>query len=438
MALSIQRPLRRRAWLRSSCIVFAIAGMLGIRWLLPQSPGPATGKQPAPTEKSIASGDQKAEPYTVSLTDIPHTILITGELKAARYRDIQAPRIRSGFGSTVTFLALEGSFVKQGERILEFDASTMLSQKDEAERTLDERKLKIEKTKADLEVQRSDLLTALGDAEGNLKVAELYAKIPKELQSANQYQKYQLDLEKAVLARDKAKEKLRNLEASVPAQMALVEVDRAQAEIDLKKIDGDIALLQIDAPQDGIIIYGDNWASNRKVQVGDNLFPGMPAMTIPDLSSMQVVGFVYDTEFRYLSPGMVCDLSLDALPGKTWRGRIESITSVASRKGFATQHKVFRAIIQPNTVEVNLWKPGMTVRLEIPVSLASNVIAIPREYLGINHLGRYYVIRGTDVKTASVHPVEVGAFSDHMVQITSGLTAGDKILQITAASEAKS
>ena len=437
MALTIQRPVRR-ARLLSFCLIFAVAGMLGIRRLVPQSPGPATGKQPAAIEKPISGGDQKAQPYTVSSIDIPHTILITGELKAARSRDIQAPRIRSGFGSAVTFLAPEGSFVKQGEPILEFDASTMLSQKDEAERTLDERKLRIEKTKADLEVQRADLLIALGDAEGNLKVAELYAKIPKELQAANQYQKYQLDLEKAVLARDKAKEKLANLEASVPAQMALVEVDRAQAEIDLKKIDGDIALLQVNAPQEGIIIYGDNWASNRKVQVGDNLFPGMPAMTIPDLSSMQVVGFVYDTEFRYLSPGMVCDLTLDAIPGKSWRGRIESITSVASRKGFATQHKVFRATIQPSTVEVNLWKPGMTVRVEIPVSLASNVLAIPRDYLGIDHLGRYYVIKGTDAKTAASQRVQVGAFSNHMVQITSGLTAGDKILPITAASEAKS
>lgn len=438
MALPVQTPVRRRAWSLSCFLMLVIAGALGSRWLLPQSAERESGKSQLSAEKKSSGDEKKPEPYTVSSIDIPHTILITGELKAARSRDILVPNIRSGFGSSVTFLAVEGSAVKQGERILEFDASALLSQKAEAERRLDEAKLKIEKTKADLEVQRADLLVALADAEGSLKVADLYGKIPKELQPANQYQKYQLDLEKALLAREKAKEKLANLEASVPAQMALVEIDKNQAEIDLKKIEGDLALLSIDAPQDGIIIYGDNWASNRKIQVGDSLFPGMIAMTLPDLSSMQVVGFVYDTELRYLSQGMVCDMSIDAIPGKTWRGRIVSLTSVASRKGFATQHKVFRAVVQPETVELSRWKPGMTVRLEIPVSLASKVIAIPREYLGIDRLGRYYVLKGTDPKTATVQLVQVGVFSNRTVQIKSGLTPGDKVLEIKTAPEATS
>jgi HlyD family secretion protein len=434
MAHAILEIARRRSWL-VACLAFAVAALLGTGWLLSQSSssaGGSVGKQP---DQKSSPEPQKSGPFTVTSTSIPNTILITGELQAARSRDILVPNIRSGFGSSVTFLAPEGSYVKEGQRILEMDSSALLSQKAEAERILDEAKLKIEKTKADLEVQRSDLLVALGDAEGALKVAQLYGKIPKELLPANQYQKYQLDLEKAVLARNKAKERLTNLEDSVPAQMALVEVSKAQAEVDLKKIDGDIAKLQIDAPQDGIIVYGDNWASNRKVQVGDSLFPGMPALTLPDLSSMQVVGFVYDTELRYLSTGMVCEISLDAVPGNTWHGRIVSLTSVASRKGFASQHKVFRAVVQPDKVEVELWKPGMTARLEIPISLASNVIAIPREYLGIDRLGRYFVLKGADPKTASIQWVQIGVFSDRTVQITSGLSAGDKIQEIKAAAE---
>ncbi len=434
IVLSNQNPNPGARWLLLLCAAMVIAGTLQ---LMPQG-RPSPGGKQAATEENSPGGEKKSGFYTVTLADIPHSILVTGQLKAARSRDIQVPHIRSGFGSAVTFLALEGTFVKQGERILEFDASTIMSNKAEAERRLDETKLKIDKTKADLEVQRADLLAGLSDAEGALKVADLYGKIPKELQAANQYQKYQLDLEKATLASTKAKEKLANLEASVPAQMALVEVDRAQAEIDLKKIDGDIALLQVDAPQDGIIIYGDNWASNRKVQVGDSLFPGMTVLTLPDLSSMQVEGFVYDTELRYLSPGMICDMSLDAVPGKTWRGRILSLTSVASRKGFATQHKVFRAIVQPDAVDVKGWKPGMTVRLEFPVSLASNVVAIPREYLGVDRLGRYYVLRSTTAGSTAVQFVQVGAFSNRVVQITSGLSAGDRIAEIRSAPEAKS
>ncbi len=374
----------------------------------------------------------------VAASDIPETILVTGELQAARSREIQVPRIRSGFASAVTYLPLEGTKVKQGDRILEFDASALLTQKSEIERQLDEAKLKIKKTEADLNSQRMDLLIALDQAEVAVKVAKLYADIPKELLPGNTFQKYQLDLEKALLARDKAKEQLANLDDSRQAQLKLVELEKAQAELNLKRIDADISSLQIDAPQDGIVIYGDNWANNRKIQVGDTLFPGMPAVTLPDLASLQVVGFVYDTELRSLAAGMRCDLYLDAVPGKSWQGTIQSLTSVASKKSFASTHKVFRAVVQPDNVDIDVMKPGMTVRMEVPVSVASGSIAIPREYLGLDAAGRYYVLKGTERKTASVQTVTVGAFSDRLVQVLSGLKAGDRILKVQGVTGATS
>ncbi len=414
----------------------AISTMPGNRVLSGQTkaakPEDQKANAAADTKKS-AESPEKIDALTVSTGDIARDILITGELKAARSTDIIAPEVRSMFGTSITFMALEGTAVKQGERILEFDATSLLSQKSEAERVLDEAKLKIEKTKVDLEVQRADLLIEVSTAEGNLKVAQLYAKIEKSLLPANTYQKYQLDLEKARLAMTKARERLANLVDSIAAQLSLVEVDRAQAEINLKKIEGDLALMQVGAPQDGIIIYGDNWANNRKFQVGDNAFRGMPVMTLPDLSSMQVVAYVYDTELRFLSPNMTCDLSLDAIPGRYWKGRILSLTSVANRKGFASQHKVFKAVIELDKVDLDVMKPGMTVKVEVPVSVATDVIAVPREYLGLDGQGKYYVRKGTDPRTAVAQTVQVGAFSDRLVQVNSGLRVGDRLLPVQKA-----
>ena len=390
------------------------------------SSGSAQNAQPAPVPPPAAG--QAQQPLTVSKADIPHTILITGELRAARSRDLIVPRISSGFASTVTYLPLEGTLVKPGDRLLEFDGSSLLTSKTEGERKLDEAKLKIDKTKADLEAQRADLLNEVSQAEGKLKIAEVYGKISKDILAGTDYQKYQLDLAQAKLGLDKAKSKLASHEGSIPAQLALVELDKSEAELDLKKSIADLALLQVNAPQEGIVIYGDNWQNNRKIQVGDSLFPGMPVLSLPDLSSMQVLGHVYDTELRYLSGGMVCDFHLDAVPGKSWRGKIEALTSVASRKGFATQHKVFRAVIQPDSIDQELMKPGMTVRVEVPVVLASNVVAIPREYVGLDPQGRYFIKKGTDNATAKVQIVTVGVFNSRLVQILSGLEAGERIL----------
>jgi RND family efflux transporter MFP subunit len=274
--------------------------------------------------------------------------------------------------------------------------------------------------------------------ETNRKTAKIYADIPKELLPANTFQKYQLELEKAQLALDKAKEQLANHDASRASQLSLAELTKAQEELDLKRIDTDIASMQIDAPQDGVIIYGDNWANNRKVQIGDNIFPGMPVITLPDLNTLQVVGYVYDTELRSLAAGMRCELHLDAVPGRSWRGTIQSLTSVATRKSFASTHKVFRAVIRPESLDTTVMKPGMTVRIEVPVSFASGAVAIPRDYLGLDVAGRYFVLKGADRKTATRQPVAVGTFSDRLVQITSGLQAGEKIFKVQGVAEVAS
>jgi HlyD family secretion protein len=418
-------------WSAFSLLVIALCLGLALRRTEAQAPsvGSSTGSGPETPKTGEAAKGVAEETFTVTTEALESRILINGELKAARARDILAPRVRSGFGATVTYLALEGSEVKEGDRLLEFDNTALLSTKSEAERRLDEAKLRIQKTSADLEATHCDLLNQVAQAEGSLKIAKLYAEIPKELQPANTYEKYQLDFEKAKLALSKAKEMLANHEASMPANLRLAQIDKEQAEIDLKRIDGDIELLQIVAPQNGVVVYGDNWANNRKVQVGDMLFDGMPAISLPDLSTMQAIGFVYDTEMRYLSPGMRCELHLDTAPGHVWRGRIESLTSVASRKGFASQHKVFRAVVQPDTIDLSLMKPGMTVRIEAPVSFGSNVVSIPRDYLGLDVRARYFVRKGSNAKEAATQFVKVGAFNARRVQIVDGLKSGDKILK---------
>jgi HlyD family secretion protein len=396
-----------------------------------QSPGinSTKSKNPLPTSAAILEpGKPKA--FIVAKGQITKELLLTGELKAARSIAINAPDIRSSFSNTVTFLAPEGAQIKEGERIVEFDDSNLLSQQSEAERTLDEAKLSIEKKKADLEAQRCDLLNSLAQAESDLKVDELYGKIDKELLPANTYQQYQLNLEKSKLALQKAREQLDNFEKNYASEMSLVEISKSQAEINLKKIVSDMSLLKIDAPQDGILIYGDNWTSNRKIQAGDNLFRGMEVASLPDLSSMQVIGHVYDTEYSSLARDMRCTVSFDALTDFEVGGRITALTNVASRKGFASEMKVFQATIQLDKVDTQLMKPGMTARVRIPIVLAKEAPAIPREYIGTDNQGRDYVYKGTDAKSASVEYVALGAIGDRLVQIISGVSVGDSLLPV--------
>ncbi len=409
--------------------VFVAAG-IQLQPASAQGPGISTGKASDRPPVSDAAPVNKIAAYKVGTESIQKEVILTGELRAARSTSIAAPDIRSSFSNMVTFLAPEGSQIKKGDRIVEFDDSSLMSNKSEAERSLDEAQLNIEKTKSDLEAQRCDLLNSVSQAQAQVKQDELYGKISKDLLPGNTYQKYQLNLQKSKLALDKAKESLDNFEKSYASQLSLVEINRSQAEINLKKINSDMTLLKIDAPQDGILIYGDNWQNNRKVQPGDTLFHGMEVASLPDLESMQVVGYVYDTEYGALLTDMRCLISFDAVPGVEIGGRVVSLTSVASRKNFASSKKVFQAVIQPDKLDVQQLKPGMTARVRVPLILAKGTPAIPREYLGYDTQGRSYVIKGTEPKTAAQQFVQLGAVGDRFIQVVSGVSAGESLLPV--------
>ena len=416
--------------------VIIIVAALCLQSASAQNPGLDSAKKTTPLPASSAKQTPgKPAAYTVTNSQIIKELVLTGELKAARSVMINAPNIRSSFSNTVSFLAPEGAIVKRGERIVEFDDSSLLSNKSEAERTLDEAKLNIEKKKADLEAERCDLLNSLAQAESTLKQDELYGKIDKGLLAGNTYQKYQLNVTKSKLSLQKAQENLNNFEKSYASQMALVEIKRSQAEIDLKKIESDMLLLKIDAPQDGILIYGDNWTSNRKMQPGDSIFQGMEVASLPDLSSLQVVGNVYDTEYSLLQPDMRCTVTLDALPGYAVDGRILSRTSVASRKSFTSEKKVFQTVVQLDKVDPTILKPGMTARVRVPLVLAKETTAIPREYLGVDSQGRHFVLKGTEPKKASTQIVTIGVIGDRLVQAISGVSAGDPLLSLQRLAE---
>jgi multidrug efflux pump subunit AcrA (membrane-fusion protein) len=432
--------LRLRLWRRSAVIaagVLACAALIGPARTSAQNPGLGGGKATT-AEPPIVQADpsvKKLTEYVVKADEVLRDIVLTGELKAERSIMINAPRIQSNFGNTVTYLAPEGAVVKAGELIVEFDDSSLLNSRSEAERTLDENKLNIAKKKADLEAQRCDNLNTVAQAEASLKQAELYGKIDKSLLSANDYQKYQLDVLKATLSLEKAREQLGNFEKSYDSQMALVQIQQSQAEISLKKIDSDMTMLKIYAPQDGIFIYGDNWQSNRKVQAGDNIFPGMEVASIPDLESMQVIGYVYDTEYGKIKQGMPCTVTLDALPGVEVGGRVVSLTSVAARRGFSSEKKLFQTVIRLDKVDSSVLKPGMTTRINVPLVLAKGVPAVPRAYVGADSQGKEYVIKGTSAKTADTQFVELGSIGDNLVEVKSGVSVGDKLLPIQRLAE---
>ena len=418
------------------CFVIVASAVICASLFIPvrtsaQNPGLGGAKTspsiPIPLEDVVS---RKPTEYVIGAGEITRDLLLTGELKAERFSAINAPRSQQNFGNTITYLADEGTIVKAGELVVEFDDASLINNKTDAETALETAILNATKRKVDLESNRCDLQNNLRSAQNSVKRAELYAKIDKSIQSENQYEQYQLNLMKAKLQLEKAQENLANFEKNYDSEIAKVQITKSQAELQLRRIESDIAQTKIYARQEGIFLYGDNWQSNRKVQTGDSIFPGMEVATIPDLTSLQVVGYVFDTEYRMLSRGMRCEISFDALPGVNVGGTVVSLTDVASRRGFATDKKMFQATVRLDRVDTDLLKPGMTARVNVPLVMANAVPVAPREYVGVDTQGRNFVRTGTDIKKADTQFVKLGAIGDKMVEIASGVSVGEKLFPV--------
>jgi len=418
------------------CVIIAAGAVVCASLFIPartsaQNPGLGGAKTtpaiPIALEDVVS---RRVTEYIVGKGEITRDLLLTGELKAARSSVIQAPRSQNSFNNTITFLADEGAIVRAGERIVEFDDTSLMNNKADAETTLETAMLNVARRKADLESNRCDFQNSLKSAQNSLRRAELYAKIDRSLLSENQYEQYQLNVMKAQLQLEKAQENLDNFEKNYDSEMAKVEITRSQAELLLRRIESDLSLTKIDARTDGIFIYGDNWQSNRKIQTGDSIFPGMEIASIPDLTSLQVIGYVFDTEYRQLSRGMRCEVSFDALPGVLIGGTVVGLTDVAGRRGFATDKKMFQATVQLDRVDTELFKPGMTARINVPLVLADGVAVVPREYIGVDSQGRNFVRAGADIKRADTQFVRIGAVGDKMIEIASGISVGDTLFPV--------
>jgi HlyD family secretion protein/macrolide-specific efflux system membrane fusion protein len=73
-----------------------------------------------------------------------------------------------------------------------------------------------------------------------------------------------------------------------------------------------------------------------------------------------------------------------------------------------------------------LLKPGMTARVDINTADKPNVLAVPLAALKTDSNGSYVVLIDDAGKTTNQY-IQTGIYSDDYVEITDGLSEGDKI-----------
>ena len=202
-------------------------------------------------------------------------------------------------------------------------------------------------------------------------------------------------------------------QSAVDQSAAALEV--AEAQVALAK--AQLARMRIVAPFDGI-------AGIRNVNLGDYVKDGADLVGIEDLSQV-LVGFRLPERFvARVKTGQAVDVTLDALPGQRFAGRIDALDSVVDANG---RSLLVRARLDnPDGV----LKSGMFARARIVFAQRENALVVPEEALvpmgGTQYL--FKVVEGPDGKVAKRLEARIGLRLPGKVEVLEGLAPGELVV----------
>jgi RND family efflux transporter MFP subunit len=169
----------------------------------------------------------------------------------------------------------------------------------------------------------------------------------------------------------------------------------------------------IDSPASGYITEF-NALPNQYVQPETKLY------TIADLSTVWVNANVFQTAIGALKPGMPATVTVDAYPGRMFKGRIDQ---VLPQVDVTTRSVPVRFVFNNPGIALKL---GMYVNVSIAVPLGRQLV-IPAS--GVLHSGMQevaFIDRGDGY--LEPHEIETGPRLDDHVVVQKGLKAGERIV----------
>jgi multidrug efflux pump subunit AcrA (membrane-fusion protein) len=320
--------------------------------------------------------------------DIDITVHTLGELGPRRSMTLSAPTV-GGLLQIVTLKA-PGSFVKEGEVVIEFDRAEQLYNLQQAESELAEAEQEIAKLQADTKVQTSTDALALLHAQHEVRRAEIDVS-GNEFVGRIEAEKNNLKLEESKKALAQVQDDIKTHAASNKAGLLVLEEKRSKARIAADFARRAIESLTVTAPLTGFVVIKDNRDAGGnfgfpgmtlpEYKAGDTVQPGRNVAEIVDLTEMEIKTTIAETDRPALEGGASAKVHVEALPTTPLTGASKGVGGLAPNNFWepqtTRQFSTAFAIERPTEA----LKPGMTARMAVAGGTLKNVTHLPRQVL---------------------------------------------------------
>jgi multidrug resistance efflux pump len=366
------------------------------------------------------------ESVEVGKDRIEKSLLLDGELRAVGSRIIYATTSEE---AKITYLPTEGSLVKAGDRLVELDSSTILDRIRDTEERIIAAENEIIKTRAQHESALRSMYVDLSKLWLAFEQAKVRATAPAELISRREHQENLLALEKSKSDYENMLTKIEQKKKEQSAELEVRNIERNKLEIQLDQARGNLDGMNIKAPADGMVIYGDHWAERRKLQIGDVVWGGFPLVRLPDLREMEILAQVNEVDGPRLAPGQRARIKLDSYPDTEIGGAVKSIAETAVKANWMAKAKVFHVVISLDNTVTEIMKPGMSAQIAVILSETAPQLLVPRS--GVEFAdgeAKVFRLEGEDVRAVAVTILHSDPLH-YAVADNGALREGDRILK---------
>ena len=338
----------------------------------------------------------------VARMDLTSQVTASGEIKPKNYINIGANAI----GQLTEILVKEGDHVRKGQLLARIEdvqpeadvqaqkanLSSAEADSNAAEATVNAADEAIKMAQAGIDQSKADLDRAKADydrSEAEFK-EQLLAKQEFDLK------KYTYEAQKAAIQQTQ----MRLAQAKAQREQAAAALSSSQkrvalARANLVRFNDVLQKHNSYAPLDGVV-------TNLPVRAGETVVPGLQnqtgtlIMTIADMSLITAEVKVDETDIVNVNLGQVAEITIDAIPNKTFKGHVTEIGNTAilrstgvaaSQSAISSQEaKDFKVVVALDNPPEEV-RPGLSCTAKITTATRQNVLTIPIQALTIRQKG---------------------------------------------------
>lgn len=232
-------------------------------------------------------------------------------------------------------------------------------------------------------------------------------------------------------------ERTRHLFASSLSSQA--DLDAAQARYDrvvasiaygeaaVEAADVAIENTLIRAPFDGTVLTKDADVGEVIAPFSTSTSSRGAVVTIADMGSLEVEADVSESNIEQIKPGQPCEITLDAFPGKRYRGEVNKIVPTVDRAKATVKTKVKflerdDSVLPEMSAKVAFLSEALS---ESAVAQKPKLSVAPSAVLTRDGKKIVFVIKE---ETVTETPVTLGGSVGNLVEVIDGVRAGDRVV----------